>query len=256
MSKEELVIYGAGGAGRDLAFGLSIGTQWSVKGYVDDAKGLEGKAVNSLPVLGGFDWLRTYEGNLAVSMVSSATVRRNIVARIQSISKSISFPIVLNEHSFMSDLISWGEGCVVAVPLSTIATNVSIGRFVWIHGNTGIGHDVSIGAFSILYTRISIGGEVQIGENCVIGSASVIKPRIQIGDNVIVGAGAVVVKDVPSNVVIAGNPARVVKTNPVLPTHSLPLTAGSQIPLPEPNSDLPGTMPGGESIFQEGLDGH
>ncbi len=37
-------------------------------------------------------------------------------------------------------------------------------------------------------------------------------PGVTIGDNVVVGAGAVVTKDVPSNVMVAGNPARVIKT--------------------------------------------
>jgi acetyltransferase-like isoleucine patch superfamily enzyme len=38
-------------------------------------------------------------------------------------------------------------------------------------------------------------------------------PGITIGDEVIVGAGAVVTKDVPSNCIVAGNPARIIRTN-------------------------------------------
>ena len=46
---------------------------------------------------------------------------------------------------------------------------------------------------------------MNIGSNtCIIGG-------ISIGDNVVIGAGSVVVKDVPSNVVIAGNPARIIR---------------------------------------------
>jgi len=50
-----------------------------------------------------------------------------------------------------------------------------------------------------------IGDNVNLGANvCIIGD-------IKIGNNVIVGAGAVVVKDVPDNVIIAGNPAKIIK---------------------------------------------
>ncbi|KAJ2499423.1 hypothetical protein GGI11_007964 [Coemansia sp. RSA 2049] len=52
---------------------------------------------------------------------------------------------------------------------------------------------------------------VRIGNNVWVGGNAVILPGVTIGDNVTVGAGAVVTKDVPSNVVVVGNPARIVK---------------------------------------------
>jgi serine O-acetyltransferase len=51
-----------------------------------------------------------------------------------------------------------------------------------------------------------------IGDNVTVGPNVVIIGAITIGDNVVIGAGSVVVKDVPSNSVIAGNPARVIKS--------------------------------------------
>ncbi len=54
--------------------------------------------------------------------------------------------------------------------------------------------------------RPTIGNNVTLGANvCIIGN-------VHIGNNVIVGCGSVVVKDVPNNCVVAGNPARVIKT--------------------------------------------
>jgi len=52
---------------------------------------------------------------------------------------------------------------------------------------------------------------VTIGNHCWIGGQSTICPGVTIGDNVIIGAGSVVVKDVPSNVVAAGNPAKIIR---------------------------------------------
>lgn len=51
-----------------------------------------------------------------------------------------------------------------------------------------------------------------IGDNVVVGANVCIIGKITIGNNVLIGAGSVVVKDVPDNVVVAGNPARVIKT--------------------------------------------
>lgn len=51
-----------------------------------------------------------------------------------------------------------------------------------------------------------------IGKNCFIAIKSIILPGVKIGDEVIVGAGSVVTKDVPSNCIVAGNPAKIIRT--------------------------------------------
>ncbi len=51
-----------------------------------------------------------------------------------------------------------------------------------------------------------------IGKSCFIGINVIVLPGLTIGDNVIVGSGSVVTKDIPSNSIAVGNPARVIKT--------------------------------------------
>ncbi|MBO7748140.1 acetyltransferase [Paenibacillus sp. MWE-103] len=55
------------------------------------------------------------------------------------------------------------------------------------------------------------GKPVTIGRNVWIGGRAVINPGVKIGDNAVIASGAVVTKDVPDNVVVGGNPARVIK---------------------------------------------
>ncbi|MEV0899521.1 sugar O-acetyltransferase [Actinoplanes sp. NPDC049802] len=53
---------------------------------------------------------------------------------------------------------------------------------------------------------------IVIGDNVWLGSGAIVLPGVTIGDNTVVGAGSVVTKDLPADVVAAGNPARVIRT--------------------------------------------
>jgi maltose O-acetyltransferase len=50
-----------------------------------------------------------------------------------------------------------------------------------------------------------------VGDNVWIGGSSVTNPGVSIGDNVVIASGSVVTKDVPNNVVVGGNPAKIIK---------------------------------------------
>jgi maltose O-acetyltransferase len=58
---------------------------------------------------------------------------------------------------------------------------------------------------------VEFGKPVTIGDNVWIGGRAVINPGVTIGDNAVIASGAVVIKDVPANSVVGGNPARVIK---------------------------------------------
>jgi len=83
--------------------------------------------------------------------------------------------------------------------LITIGDNVTMAPNVHI-----LAHDAST-CYEIGYAKI---GRVNIGNNVFIGASTIVLPNVTIGDNVIIGAGAVVTKDLPSNGVYAGNPAK------------------------------------------------
>ena len=77
----------------------------------------------------------------------------------------------------------------------TIFQNVTIGRGKYIEKNKS-------------YTPI-------LGDNVIIYANSVLINGIRVGDNVTIGAGSVVLKDVPDNATVAGNPAKILKENTI-----------------------------------------
>jgi sugar O-acyltransferase (sialic acid O-acetyltransferase NeuD family) len=209
-----ILIYGAGGAGREFANALTLDknpkTAWRVEGFIDDTEGFRGKKINGLPVLGGFEYLMHYSGNIAVTVLNDPTVRSSLILKIKK-NKKIKFPVILSSESIVLDFIEWGEGCIVALPQNFISVNSKFGNFVWINQGTSVGHDVTIGDYTTLFSGIQIGGGVSIGSGCVIGSGAIILPGKKIGDRSIVGGGSVVAKDIPPRVVAAGVPAKIIR---------------------------------------------
>ena len=99
-------------------------------------------------------------------------------------------------------IIPWstkiGNGVKLNHPYSTALNATSIGDNFSCANNTTIGLKDD-------GQRPTIGDNVRIAVNCcIIGN-------INIGNNVTIGAGSVVVKDIPDNVVVVGNPARIIK---------------------------------------------
>lgn len=77
----------------------------------------------------------------------------------------------------------------------------SIGRNLYVFHNVSVGHDYRTGTPSL-------------GEDVFLGTGAIVLGKISIGDHVIVAAGSVVISDVPSNSLVAGNPARVIRRIP------------------------------------------
>ncbi|MBD5205134.1 MAG: acyltransferase [Bacteroidales bacterium] len=57
----------------------------------------------------------------------------------------------------------------------------------------------------------NIHAETYIGTQCFIGVNAVVMCGVRIGDNCVIGAGAIVTKDIPSNCMVVGNPARIIR---------------------------------------------
>lgn len=96
-----------------------------------------------------------------------------------------------------------------------INPDVTIGYGSLINAGAIIHHQSRIGEFCEICPGAIITGNVTIDDFTMVGAGAVILPHIKIGSNVKIGAGSVVTRDVEDNVVVAGNPARVLnkKTN-------------------------------------------
>lgn len=118
------------------------------------------------------------------------------------------------EHNFHCDLgynIHVGNNFFAGYNCTILdMAEVRIGDDCMIAPNVGIytaGHSVEPKDRN----KSGYGIPISIGNNVWIGGSCVILPGVNIGDNSIVAAGSVVTKDVPSNTIVAGNPAKILR---------------------------------------------
>ena len=95
--------------------------------------------------------------------------------------------------------------------------NTDIGAFTYINAKYGviINESVQIGSHCSIYSVSTIDekkGQVILERNCCIGSHSSIMPGVRVGENSIVGAHSLVMRDIPSDSVAVGVPAKVIKS--------------------------------------------
>lgn len=126
-----------------------------------------------------------------------------------------------------------GEGCYIEPPFHANwgGKHVHFGKFVYANFNLTLVDDthIYVGDYTMFGPNVTVAtaghpilpelrekvyqynAPVRIGRNCWIGAGAIILPGITIGDNTVVGAGSVVTKDLPPNVIAAGNPCKVMR---------------------------------------------
>lgn len=135
---------------------------------------------------------------------------------------SIYIPFV-NNIAFRIDKIKYlkNRGMIIGNSCRLYGNSYSEPFLLEIGDKVSIGNGVLLltheGAVWVLRNRLGDNtldyfARIKIGNNVFIGNYAIIMPGVKIGDDVIVGAGAVVTKDVPSNSVVAGVPAKIIST--------------------------------------------
>lgn len=113
----------------------------------------------------------------------------------------------------IGDNVSLGEYChITALSNISIGNGTLTGRFVLISDNSHGNTDGAENNIIPLHRTLTTKGGIIIGKNVWIGDKATILQNVNIGDGAIIAANAVVTKSVPPYSVVAGNPARIIKS--------------------------------------------
>ncbi len=215
MLKTEMtpvVIWGASGHASVVAEIFRLTGKYEVVGFLDDVnKNSIGSRFCGAKVIGGKEELDTIQSNGTKHIfvaVGDCTARLNLAQFAKDL--GFSLPTITHPSVIVSDTVTIGEGTVL-VQSSSLNVNTKIGDCVIVNTNSSVDHDCIIGNGVHISPGVTIGGRVSIGDGTWIGLGASIIDGISIGSNTIIGAGSVVVRDIPSNVVAYGVPAKVIQ---------------------------------------------
>ncbi len=196
-----ITLYGASGHAKVIIDIIQSNNE-SIHHIMDDNKNIE--ELIGYPVLTPCD--KKCEN--VIIAIGDNKIRKRIVTTLNATYSKA----VVHKSAMVGSHVIIKEGTVVMAK-AVINSSAKIGKHSIVNTAAIIEHDVIIEDFVHVSPGAIITGGVTIGEGSHIGAGAIILPNIKIGKNVIIGAGAVVVKDIEEEVVVIGNPARILKKN-------------------------------------------
>lgn len=209
--KKPLIIVGAGGLGREVAWLVEdinkLNPTWELRGFVDDEK--TGLTVEGYQILGNVDILFNMDyAPWAIVAIADPHSRKRIVITLQE--NKIPIATLIHPSVQLSRFVSMDEGSIVCAG-AVLTTNIKLGISSIVNPNCFIGHDTVLNDFISIMPGAKIAGEVTLGEGVYVGLNACVINRTSIGKWSVIGAGATVVDDIPDCCLAVGVPARVIR---------------------------------------------
>lgn len=213
---KDIAIYGFGGFGREIASIIkSINTiepTWNILGFFDDDQSKLGLENEYGKVLGGIDFVNSYDKELSVVMaIASPNVLEKIITNINN--PNLSFPNIIAPTVFFFDKETFniGYGNVICHHCR-VSTDVTMGNFNLINGCCSFGHDVKLGNYNMMQPETRVSGETTIGNKNFFGVRCTILQGLKIGNETRIGAGSFIIRKTKDGQTYFGNPAKMLKT--------------------------------------------
>ena len=205
MSRE-LVILGDGPHAREMADIVAqvnrVAATWNLIGFLaPEERSERGQdVIDGHPVLGDYRDITRFPNALFVAEFGS---------RPPSLTRE-KLATLVAPSAFVATSARIGFGCVV-YPHCFIGSNAVLNDHVFALSGCIINHDDHLEDHVALASGVLLAGSVHVEANTYLGQGCMVRQNLRIGHDSVIGMGSVVVKDVPPNSVILGNPGRILR---------------------------------------------
>lgn len=176
----------------------------NILGLFDDNPDL--KSLLEYPVLGKLS-LDLLKDDVLIISIGNNKTRKKVVG---SLPENTKYGRAISPLASVSEYAKVDAGTVI-MQGAVIQSSTIIGKHCIINTQASVDHDCLIEDFVHISPHGCLCGGVAVGEGSQIGAGAVVIPGVSIGAWSIIGAGSVVLRDIPDGVVVAGNPAKIIR---------------------------------------------
>ncbi|MGI6226031.1 MAG: acetyltransferase [Peptococcales bacterium] len=207
-----LAIYGAGGLGKEICDTVisNSSEEYDEIIFIDDDVKIKSHYGNVVHTFERFKEVYNVNECRVIIAIGEPSVRAILYERVKNNGYNVTS--IIHSTAILSSTSIIGEGTYIG-PYSFVSSDASVGKNIIIQPHAMIGHDVSIGDSSVISTNVVLAGNCSIGTRSFIALNVSVEQKIHVGDDTIIGMASCVNRDIPSDVIAMGYPARVLKKN-------------------------------------------
>ena len=197
----DVILVSSGIHGREMVEIIRRTGSYRLLGIIRGEETDEQTSPDGVPVLGGPS---------ALSRFSDAALMHDNWTKLENIDISERLVSLIDPTAFVHPSAVIGRGSVI-YPNCFIGVEAVLGKSCFLLSGAVVNHNCTVGNHVVMATGAHLAGNVKVDDSVYIGQDATIRQYITVGKNVLIGMGAVVVKPVPDNAVMVGNPARLLR---------------------------------------------
>ncbi len=206
---KQLIIVGAGGMGRSvycIATGcIGYGTDFMVKGFLDDDLNSLDGFDNYPPILGTIDGYELCEDDVFVCSLGNTKTKRMICEKLKD--RGAKFQTLIHKTAIVRQNAKIGDGCIIA-DFASVDADCTIGESTLVQTFSIAAHDCKIGDYVRIDTHATCVGGVVVEDCATIHTTAVVSHKVVVGEGAVVAACSFVIKKVKPHTTVFGNPAK------------------------------------------------
>ena len=200
----DVILLSSGIHGREMVEILRRTSSYRLIGIIRGEETQEQTSPDGIPVLGGPSVLSRFP--------DTALIHDNewSAAHLDSLDIAERLIPLIDPAAFVHPSAVIGRGCVI-YPHCFIGAEATLGESCFLLSGAVVNHDCVVGNRVVMATGAHLAGSVRVGDNAYIGQDATVRQQLSIGSGALIGMGSVVIKPVPDNAVMGGNPAKLIR---------------------------------------------